>query len=86
MPKLKRLTLTEELIAQISLAARATDLASHGRISHMRADMERVDLADAIVAAYTEQSTDRTRQLPARATALAPAVDVCIAPKRRRRA
>lgn len=86
MGKLKRLLLTDDLLSGILLVQRAAALADEGRVDWIQSDLARVELADAIVAAFTEQSADRTRRLPERATGLAPVVEVRLTPKRRRRA
>lgn len=82
---LRRLTLTDDLIAHIALVVRARELASTDRLPFSACERAHVDLADAIVAAYADQAAQPTRQLPARASAVA-VVEVSLRPKRRRRA
>jgi hypothetical protein len=85
MAKLKRLTLTDELLSHIGLVWRARALAGDG-IERMQYDLERVELADAVISAFLEQSAQPTRRLPERVTAISPVVEVSLTRKRRRRA
>lgn len=84
--KLRSLKLTDDLVAQILLTQHVAALAREGRIDWMKSDLERVNLADAVIAAVIEQSGDRLKRLPDRASSLAPVVEVTLRPKRRKRA
>lgn len=80
----KRLTLTDDLLARILLVQRAARAAREGHIDYSASELERIELADAIVVAFERQAADPGRRLPERVGDLAPVVDVRLTPKRRR--
>lgn len=86
MATLTRLLLTDDLIAHIGLVRRSASLANECLIPYSVSEMERVDLANALVAAFIEQSAARPERLPQRLSALAPVHQMRLTPKRRRRA
>lgn len=86
MPKLKRLTLTDELRARVGLARRARHLAGEGHVAYSTYELELIDLSRAFLCALDEQTERPAGRLPERLSSLSPIVELRLSPKRRHRA